>query len=152
MGCRRFQNFYYLCIEIFSKYSHKIGITNSNFYGFLPKRKHVVQDKRTDCWRKFLSDKLHYSFPQNISNFMISRKLTWLDQIIVMRDFRLPAECKWDLYPSEILRTVEYYFLTAVSVKYVCSIFRGKTQKSLRLYSHWTNNPVLATTQKANKQ
>jgi hypothetical protein len=102
----------------------------------LPKGKYVVQDKRTDSWRIFLSDKLHYSFPQNISNFMISGKMTWFDQITVMRDFRLPAECKLDLYSSEILSTVEYYFLTAVSVKYICSIFSGKNQKLLSPHSH----------------
>jgi len=89
VGCRRFQNFYYLYIEIFSEYSHNIGITDSKFYDFLTQRKHVVQEKWADSWRKFLSDELHNSSPQNISNFMISTKMTWVDQITVMRDFRL---------------------------------------------------------------
>jgi hypothetical protein len=75
--------------------SCNIGIINLKFDTFFhPKEKHVVQKKRTEGWRRFLSDELHNSSSQNIVTFTKRRTMRWVGQKTFMRDFRLPPRRK----------------------------------------------------------
>jgi len=60
-------------------------------------------------------------FASTFSNLMIC----WSTVCSSMRDFRLPARCKWDLPSFGILRSVYWQFITDVSGQPIGPIFKG---------------------------